>query len=100
MDPFLPAPQPERWRRSVYAASLVIPFTALQIWALAYLLTSVPMEGPLSLAFLVALMGSAGATIAGWRWTWRLGREPVRPALEIRQAVRPVYRGDYALARR
>jgi hypothetical protein len=104
MDPFLPAPEPKRWRRGVYVAGLVIPFTALQIWALAYLLTSVHMEGPLRLAFLIALMGSVGATIAGWRLTWRLGHEPVRPALEIRQLparpVRPVTREDYALARR
>jgi hypothetical protein len=75
MDPFLPTPQPDRWRRGVYAASLVIPFTVLQIWAVTVLLSTAQLEGPLGLAFLLAVTGSVVAVLDGWRWTWRLGRE-------------------------
>ncbi|HKN53765.1 MAG TPA: hypothetical protein VJX66_14785 [Amycolatopsis sp.] len=84
MDPFLPAPQPSRWHRGVYAAGLVIPFTAAQLWALLVLLRLAPLDGLVGQAMAVVLLGSVVAIWAGWRWIWRLGaeraddREPAR----------------------
>jgi hypothetical protein len=75
MDPFLPAPRPRRWRRAVYAAGLVIPFTATQIWALLVLLRLAPLTGLVGQAFVVILLGSVVAIWSGWRWTWHLGTE-------------------------
>jgi hypothetical protein len=75
MDPFLPAPQPERWRRGVYAACLAIPFTVMQIWAITVVLSSARMEGAVGLAFLLAVAGAVIAVLDGWRWAWRLGRD-------------------------
>ena len=69
------APRRSRWRRGVYAAWLVIPFTASQLWALLVLLRLAPLDGLLGQAFVVTLLGSVGAIWAGWRWTWRLGRD-------------------------
>lgn len=82
MDPFLPAPTPSgRWRRGVFAASLVIPFTGSQIWALLVLLRLAPLDGLVGQAFLLILFGSILAVWAAWRWTWRLGTEQ-RPGAE------------------
>lgn len=75
MEPFLPAPQPVRWRRGVYAAGLVIPFTCVQIWAVLVLLSMAELSGPVAFAMLLTVFGSAVAVYGGWRWTWRLGRE-------------------------
>ncbi|MFI5608107.1 hypothetical protein [Amycolatopsis sp. NPDC051903] len=86
MDPFLPAPQPIRWRRGVYAAALVIPFTVLQLWALLVVLRLVPLNGLAGQAVLVLVLGSAISLGVGWRWAWRLGSER-RRALEIRREV-------------
>ncbi|HEY3466518.1 MAG TPA: hypothetical protein VGL47_15390 [Amycolatopsis sp.] len=74
MDPETPVPR-SRWRRGVYAAWLVIPFTASQIWALLVLLRLAPLEGLVGQAFVLILLGSVVAIWAGWRWTWRLGRD-------------------------
>lgn len=75
MEPFLPVPQPIRWRRGVYAAALVIPFTVAQVWALLVLLSVAPLDGLVGQAFLVSLVGSLVAVVAGWRWTWLLTSE-------------------------
>ena len=74
MDPFTPAPR-SRWRRGVYAAGLVIPFTASQLWALLVLLRLAPLDGLVGQAFVLVLLGSVAAIWAGWRWAWRLGRD-------------------------
>ncbi|WP_051791809.1 hypothetical protein [Amycolatopsis jejuensis] len=88
MEPFLPAPQPVRWRRGVYAAALVVPFTVAQLWALLVLLRLAPLDGLVGQAFLVTLAGSVVAMWAGWRWAWQLGserrRERAREALRQR----------------
>jgi hypothetical protein len=73
MDPFLPAPQPRRWRRGVYAASIAFPFATLQIWALTVLLTTVEVSGPAALAFLLVIAGAVVAAFDGLRWAWRFG---------------------------
>ncbi|MBB4684615.1 hypothetical protein [Amycolatopsis jiangsuensis] len=78
MDPFVPTPQPVRWRRGVYAVALVVPFTVAQVWALLVLLRLAPLDGVVGQAFLVTFAGSAAAVWAGWRWAWRLGSEPRR----------------------
>lgn len=75
MEPFLPLPQPVRWRRGVYAAALVVPFTVAQVWALLVLLSVAPLDGLVGQAFLVSLLGSLVAVAAGWRWTWLLTSE-------------------------
>jgi hypothetical protein len=77
MDPYTTAP-PSRWRRGVYAAGLVIPFTASQVWALLVLLRLAPLDGLVGQAFVLVLLGSAAAIWAGWRWTWLLGRDQDR----------------------
>ncbi|MET7998174.1 hypothetical protein ABZU76_45555 [Amycolatopsis sp. NPDC005232] len=84
MDPFLPAPQPIRWRRGVYAAALVIPFTVMQLWALLVLLSLADFSGLVVQAVLVLVLGSAVSLAVGWRWAWRLGSER-RRALETRR---------------
>jgi len=84
MNPFLPTPDPRRWNRGFLAACLAIPFTVVQIWAVAVVSTSVTFEGAAGVAFLLAIGGSAVAVLAGWRWAWRLGHkanEHRRPAL-------------------
>ncbi|SEP43799.1 hypothetical protein [Amycolatopsis saalfeldensis] len=89
MEPFLPVPQPVRWRRGVYAAALVIPFTVAQVWALLVLLSVAPLDGLVGQAFLVSLVGSLVAVAAGWRWTWLLTSERRRErdrALELEGA--------------
>ncbi|OAP26493.1 MULTISPECIES: hypothetical protein [Amycolatopsis] len=87
MEPFLPAPQPVRWRRGVYAAALVVPFTVAQVWALLVLLSLGSLHGLVGQAFLVTLAGSVVATAIGWRWVWRLGseRKRVRAREEMRR---------------
>ncbi|MGW7536698.1 hypothetical protein [Amycolatopsis sp. NPDC054798] len=87
MEPFLPAPQPVRWRRGVYAAALVIPFTVAQVWALLVLLSLESLHGLVGQAFLVILAGSVVATAIGWRWVWQLGseRRRVRAREEMRR---------------
>ncbi|EOD67564.1 hypothetical protein [Amycolatopsis vancoresmycina] len=75
MDPNPTAPRHSRWRRGIYAAWLVIPFTASQVWALLVLLRLAPLGGLLGQAFAVTLLGSVVAIWAGWRWTWQLGRD-------------------------
>ena len=67
--------RPSRWRRGVYAAGLVIPFTASQVWALLVLLRLAPLDGLVGQAFVLVLVGSAVAIWAGWRWAWQLGRD-------------------------
>jgi hypothetical protein len=111
MDPFLPAPQPRRWRRGVYAAALVIPFTAMQLWAIV-LLTTADLEGPLRLAFVLAVIGSVVAVLAGWRWVARSGTDtesvpaPLPAQSQRYRAAQPqryqsgAYQRNYALARR
>jgi membrane protein implicated in regulation of membrane protease activity len=109
MDPFLPAPQPRRWRRGVYAAALVIPFTAMQLWAIV-LLTTADLQGPLRLAFVLAAIGSVVAVVAGWRWVARSGTESVPAPLSAQsqryRAAYPqryqsgAYQRNYALVRR
>jgi hypothetical protein len=74
MDPYTTAPR-SRWRRGVYAAGLVIPFTASQVWALLVLLRLAPLDGLVGQAFVLILLGSVAAVWAGWRWTWQLGRD-------------------------
>ncbi len=64
-----------RWRRGVFAAGLVIPFTASQVWALLVLLRLAPLDGLVGQAFALILLGSVAAIGAGWRWTWLLGRD-------------------------
>ncbi|WP_406629583.1 hypothetical protein [Amycolatopsis sp. WGS_07] len=86
MEPFLPAPQPVRWRRGVYAAALVVPFTVAQVWALLVLLSFESFHGPAAQAFLVILAGSLFATVAGWRWVWQLGSE--RKRVQAREELR------------
>jgi hypothetical protein len=78
MDPYTTAPPGSRWRRGVYAAGLVIPFTASQVWASLVLLRLAPLDGLVGQAFVLVLVGSVAAIWAGWRWTWRLGREKNR----------------------
>jgi len=73
MDPFLPAPQPRRWRKSVYAASLALPFATMQVWAIVLLLTTLNVTGPVALAFLLVVAGAVVAAIEGVHWAWRLG---------------------------
>ncbi|MET0236710.1 MAG: hypothetical protein ABW224_18820 [Kibdelosporangium sp.] len=82
MDPFLPTPEPARWRRGFLAACIAIPFTAMQIWAVVVLLSTATIEGPAGVAFLLAVAGSIVAVLDGWRWAWRLGRsrQPSRRA--------------------
>ncbi|MFD8494599.1 hypothetical protein [Amycolatopsis sp. NPDC059657] len=75
MEPFLPAPQPVRWRRGVYAAGLVIPFTCVQIWAVLVLLTMANLDGAVAFAMLLTIFGSAVGVYSGWRWAVRLGSE-------------------------
>ncbi|KDN22844.1 hypothetical protein [Amycolatopsis rifamycinica] len=75
MEPYATAPRRSRWRRGVYAAWLVIPFTASQVWALLVLLRLAPLEGLLGQAFAIVLLGSVVALWAAWRWTWLLGRD-------------------------
>ncbi|GAA1020789.1 MULTISPECIES: hypothetical protein [Amycolatopsis] len=86
MEPFLPAPQPVRWRRGVYAAALVVPFTVAQVWALLVLLSFESLHGLVAQAFLVILAGSLIATVAGWRWVWQLGSE--RKRVQAREEMR------------
>ncbi|WP_326833927.1 hypothetical protein VSH64_03145 [Amycolatopsis rhabdoformis] len=86
MDPFLPAPQPIRWRRGVYAAAIVIPFTVIQVWALLVLLSVADFTGLVAQAVVVLVLGSVVSLAVGWRWAWRLGTER-RRALEIRREV-------------
>ena len=74
MDPYTPVPR-SRWRRGVYAAGLVIPFTASQLWALLVLLRLAPLDGLVGQAFVLVLLGSVVAIWAGWRWAWRLGSD-------------------------
>jgi hypothetical protein len=78
MDPYITAPRSSRWRRGVYAAGLVIPFTASQLWALLVLLRLAPLDGLVGQALVLVLLGSVAAIWAGWRWTWRLGRDKDR----------------------
>lgn len=79
--------RPSRWRRGVYAAGLVIPFTATQVWALLVLLRLAPLDGLVGQAFVLVLLGSVVAVWASWRWIWRLGRDrdrrPERPKTRI-----------------
>ncbi|HEY2062163.1 hypothetical protein [Amycolatopsis sp. NBC_01480] len=91
MEPFLPVPQPIRWRRGVYAAALVIPFTVAQVWALLVLLSVAPLDGLVGQAFLVSLVGSLVAVAAGWRWTWLLTSERRRERDRARDLERARY---------
>ncbi|WP_158882261.1 hypothetical protein [Amycolatopsis anabasis] len=75
MEPFLPPPRPGRWRVGVYAASLVFPFTAVQVWAVTVLLSTASLRGPANLALLFIVAGAMVAVLDGWRWTWQLSRE-------------------------
>ncbi|MFJ1765168.1 hypothetical protein ACIOD2_32920 [Amycolatopsis sp. NPDC088138] len=85
MDPYITAPRSSRWRRGVYAAGLVIPFTASQLWALLVLLRLAPLDGLVGQALVLVLLGSVAAIWVGWRWTWRLGRDKDRqPAPKTR----------------
>ncbi|MET0133198.1 MAG: hypothetical protein ABW215_06350, partial [Kibdelosporangium sp.] len=68
MDPFIPASDPGRWRRGFFAVCVALPFTALQLWAIVVVLSTVTIEGPAGLAFLLAVGGSAIAVFDGWRW--------------------------------
>ncbi|WP_233574112.1 hypothetical protein [Amycolatopsis panacis] len=86
MDPFLPAPQPIRWRRGVYAAALVILCTVADLWALLVLVRLAPPDGLVGQAILVLGVGSVISLGLGWRWALRLGSER-RRALEIRREV-------------
>jgi hypothetical protein len=76
MDPFLPAPQPKRWRREVYAAVLALPFAAMEFWAITVLVSTGQWAGPGALAFVLVIAGAALAAVLGLCWLWRLGREP------------------------
>ncbi|WP_020658124.1 hypothetical protein [Amycolatopsis benzoatilytica] len=78
MDPYARSPQPARWRRGVYAAALVVPFTVAQIWALLVLLRLAPLDGLVGQAFVITFAGSAASMWAGWRWAWNLGSERQR----------------------
>jgi hypothetical protein len=91
MEPFLPVPQPIRWRRGVYAAALVIPFTVAQVWALLVLMSVAPLGGLVGQAFLVSLLGSLVAVAAGWRWTWLLTSERRRERDRARDLERVRY---------
>jgi hypothetical protein len=73
MNPYTTVPR-SHWRRGVYAAGLVIPFTASQVWALLVLVRLAPLDGLVGQAFVVVLLGSVAAIWAGWRWAWQLGR--------------------------
>jgi hypothetical protein len=86
MDPFLPAPQPIRWRRGVYAAALAALCTVADLWALLVLLRLGPPDGLARQAILVLAAGSVISLCFGWRWAWRLGSER-RRALAIRREV-------------
>ena len=83
MDPYITAPR-SRWRRGVYAAGIVIPFTASQVWALLVLLRLAPLDGLVGQAFVLILLGSVVAVWVGGRWTWQLGRDKERRAPETR----------------
>lgn len=85
MDPFLPAPQPRRWRRSVYAASLALPFATLQAWAVVVLLSTVRLSGPAAIAFLLVIAGAMGAACEALHWAWRLGSFEPRPEFVSRR---------------
>ncbi|MEV6879523.1 hypothetical protein [Amycolatopsis sp. NPDC051128] len=78
MDTEITQPRRSLWRRGVYAAGLVIPFTASQIWALLVLLRLAPLRGLVGQALALVLLGSAVAVWAGWRWAWGLGRDQDR----------------------
>jgi hypothetical protein len=81
MDPFLPAPQPKRWRRSIYAATFAIPFATTQVWAVLLLLTTVRLGGAAGLAFLLVVAGAVVGAFDSLRWAWRLGSlEPLAGA--------------------
>ncbi|HKS49061.1 MAG TPA: hypothetical protein VJT49_28925 [Amycolatopsis sp.] len=84
MDPFLPAPQPRRWRRSVYAASLALPFATVQVWAVVMLLSTVTVSGPAVLALPLVIGGAVVAAFEGLHWAWRLGSFEPRPSLASR----------------
>jgi hypothetical protein len=75
MEPFLSASKRGRRSRGFFAACIAIPFTAMQIWAVTVLLTTMTIEGAVGFAFLLAVGGSAVAVLDGWRWAWRLGRD-------------------------
>lgn len=79
MDPFVPAPQPKRWRRSVYAASLALPFATLQVWAVLMLLSTVQLTGATALPFSLVIAGAIVGAVEGLRWAWRLGSFEPRP---------------------
>jgi hypothetical protein len=78
MDPYTRTRHSHRRRRGVYAAWLVIPFTASQLWALLLLLRLAPLDGLVGQAFAVVTVGSFVAVWAAWRWTWRLDRDKDR----------------------
>ncbi|MFI5588194.1 hypothetical protein ACIA5G_24295 [Amycolatopsis sp. NPDC051758] len=85
MDPYTTAPRSSRWRRGVYAAGIVIPFTASQLWALLVLMRLAPLDGLVGQAIVLIGLGSVAAIWAGWRWTWQLGRDKDRqPAPKTR----------------
>jgi len=73
MDPFMPTPQPKRWRRSIYAASLALPFSTMQVWAVILLLSTVQLSGPAELAFVLVVAGAVVAAFESVHWAWRLG---------------------------
>ncbi|CAM3574380.1 hypothetical protein KIPE111705_14775 [Kibdelosporangium persicum] len=84
MDPYAPAPDPRGWRRGYLAACVAVPFTLMQIWAMAIVLTTAHFDGPTAIAIPLALSGTMVAVLTGWRWVWRLGRKTTgrrRPAL-------------------
>jgi hypothetical protein len=81
MDPFRPAPQPKRWRRSFYAAILALPFATLQVWAVLMLLSTVQLSGPAALAFPLVIAGAVVGAIESLHWVWRLGSFEPRPRL-------------------
>lgn len=84
MDPFVPAPQPKRWRRSFYAASLALPFATLQVWAVLMLLSTVQLSGPAALAFPLVIAGAVVGAIESLHWAWRLGSLEPRSRLVAR----------------
>jgi hypothetical protein len=65
--------EPRKWGRGFLAASLAIPFTAMQIWAVTVMLSTTTIQGVSGFAFLLAVVGSTIAVLDGWRWAWRLG---------------------------